>query len=145
MCKLIFLFMSVTVLITSCKKNCNDCGPITTGRYFIKNTSSTDIKFIFFGNSIANFQKDTINIPSKDRKLILSFTTGMPSSSILRFDYNLCDSLHIITIMTKKSFKVGNCSEKLNILCTSNYSVVKEETVSNGQNSKKSIEYELSL
>ena len=146
--KICLIFVLYLVLFTSCKKNCNDCGPITTGSYFFKNATPADLTLVFYGNATVSWKRDSLRLKSNERKQFLYFSTGIPSSSALTFDYHLCDSLHILNndSLLFRSFGLENCKEWHNVLCVENYSVVNEEIINKGKyKGGKNIEYELIL
>lgn len=133
--------------LLSCNKNCNDCGPISSARYFIKNSSGKDLKLIFYGDSTV-LKNDTIKLNNSESVAFLYFSTGSPAQSALSFDYSQCDSIQIFDNINLKSTvkNMEDCSDLNNVLCTSIYTLTKLDEVKKGKNKgDKYSEYELVL
>jgi hypothetical protein len=145
--KILCLTLFLSIANVACNKTCNDCEPVSTSQYFIKNNSQNKILIIFFGKSVIGTIKDTMALDINERKMLIRYATGTPGYSVLKFDYNLCDSLYLISNTNEiKVFESKNCNKRQNVFCTSNYSVVKEEIINTGKNKGgKNTEYELAI
>ena len=140
---IIFLLLG----LFSCNKNCNDCGPISSARYFIKNGSGENLKLVFYGDSSV-LKNDTLSLNNSESISFLYFSTGSPAQSALSFDYNLCDSIKITSNFGVKSMSknLENCNDLNNVMCTSLYTMTKLDEVKKGKNKgDKYSEYELIL
>ena len=145
--KMISLLISLVLGLFSCNKNCNDCDPVSSARYFIKNGSGENLKLIFYGNSSV-LKNDTLSLNNSESIPFLYFSTGSPAQSSLSFDYNLCDSIKITSSSGLKSLSknLENCNDLSNLICTSNYTLTKLDEVKAGKNKgDKYSEYELIL
>ncbi len=127
--------------IFSCDKECNDCGLISSSRYYLKNNSNDDLKLIFYENT-TQIKYDTISIEKNQRIPFLFLSTGSPAKTILSLDYAIYDSIKIINNSEVKSLinDIENCSNVYNVLCKSNYNLILEQEEKLGN---KYSEYEL--
>jgi len=124
---MIYLHILLVFGLFSCNDNCNDCGPISYGTYYLRNLSSSKLKMIFYGDATTNFSIDSINVPPNDRVEFLYVSTGSPIQSALKFKYYLCDSMKLYeSIVFKSKYDdLNNCNVLNNPMCTSNYTMTK--------------------
>ncbi len=120
----------------SCKKNCQDCGVTSTGTYIVENKTGGNLKINFY-RVVNNIEEiNTINIQNNEKTNFILAQTGSPLKYNLPYKEYLYDSFSISKddkIIASK-IKWIDCTEKLNLFCTSNYVKINETKIDSGKN-----------